>query len=179
MTHYRKAGNVTHCGAEILPEGKDILYIIIERVEFCEKVNIGGRTETNQFIAHFAPNPYTKLPMVLNRTNQGTLMKLFPEIGTDIDKIRNKAVRLTSEKARNIALDMYLPALRISKIPANPKDAPGTKSAAEKQPLTKENKLVWDQAVNFIKSGNSLAKIKEKYDISQEMETQLIKEAQA
>ena len=179
MTHYRKAGKVTHCGAEILPEGKDILYIVIDRVEFCEKVDIGGRTEANQFIAHFAPNPYTKLPMVLNRTNQGTLMKLFPEIGTDIDKIRNKAVRLTSEKARNIALDMYLPALRISKIPANPKDAPGTKSAVEKQPLTKENKLVWDQAVNFIKSGNSLAKIKEKYEISQEMETQLIKEAQA
>lgn len=179
MTHYRKAGKVTHCGAEILPEGKDILYIVIDRVEFCEKVDIGGRAETNQFIAHFAPNPYTKLPMVLNRTNQGTLMKLFPEIGTDIDKIRNKAVRLTSEKARNIALDMYLPALRISKIPANPKDAPGAKSVTEKQPLTKENKIVWDQAVNFIKSGNSLAKIKEKYEISQEVETQLIKEAQA
>lgn len=178
MTHYRKAGKVTHCGAEILPEGKDILYIVIERVEFCEKVDIGGRTETNQFIAHFAPNPYTKLPMVLNRTNQGTLMKLFPEIGTDIDKIRNKAVRLTSEKARNIALDMYLPALRISKIPANPKDAPGAKEATKKQPLTPENKAVWDQAVNYIKAGNSLAKIKEKYDISPEMETQLLKEAQ-
>lgn len=179
MTHYRKAGNITHCGAEILPDGKDILYIVIERIEFCEKVNIGGRNESNQFIAHFAPNPYTKLPMVLNRTNQGTLMKLFPEIGTDIDKIKNKAVRLTSEKARNIAMDMYLPALRISKIPANPKDAPGAKEAAAKTPLTKENKIVWDQAVNYIKAGNSLTQIKTKYDISPEVEEQLMKEAQA
>ena len=178
MTHYRRAGNITHCGAEILPDGKDIP-LIIERVEFCEKVNIGGRSESNQFIAHFAPNPYTKLPMVLNRTNQGVLMKLFPEIGVDIDKIRNKAVRLTSEKARNIALDMYLPALRISKIPANPKDAPGAKGTAEKTVLSRDNKIVWDQAVNFIKAGNSLTKIKEKYDISADVEKELLQEAQS
>lgn len=179
MTHYRKAGKVTHCGAEILPNGKDIMYIVIERVEFCEKVNIGGRTEENQFIAHFAPNPYTNLPMVLNRTNQGTLMKLFPEIGTDIDKLRNAPVRLTSEKARNIAMDMYLPALRISKIPANPKDNPNNPSkpsATQKTVLTKDNAKVWDQAVLFLKAGNDIEKIKAKYTVSEEVEKQLMEE---
>lgn len=181
MTHYRKAGRITHCGAEILPNGKDIPYIVIERVEFCEKVDIGGRTEENQFIAHFAPNPYTNLPMVLNRTNQGRLMKLFPEIGTDIDKLRNAPVRLTSEKARNIAMDMYLPALRISKVPANPKDNPNnaSKPATPNKPvLTKENEKIWSQAVQYLKAGHSIDKIKKNYDLSEEAEKQLMEEVQ-
>jgi hypothetical protein len=190
MTHYRKAGNISHCGAEILPNGKDIPYIVIERVEFHEKLTINGRANQNHFVAYFAPNPYTNLPMILNRINQITLMKLFPEIGTDIDKLRNAPVRLTSQKANNPSMGMMLPSLRISKIAANPKDAPSNTKATPtptptpapqpkpgKQAFPADDKATWDYAVNFLKEGNDIAKIKAKYDISEDIEQRLIEEA--
>lgn len=168
--HYRIGGNLTHCGCECLPGGKDIEYIIIEKIDYVSETKINGRTEQNVWIATFAKNPYTKLPMVLNSTNRKRLAKLYPDCDGYINLLKDVPVRLTREKCRDIQDGGETWGLRISRTPAK---------KPSKQPLTKENKLIWDQAVNFIKSGNSLAKIKEKYDISQEVETQLIKEAQA
>lgn len=171
LAHLRRGGNLTHAGVDILPEGKDIPYIVIEKIRLCKNVKVNGKTEEEAFIAKFAKNPYTNLNMLLNKTNKRTLLKLAGLTGEDsewrLEYIENFPVRLTKEKTNQMGWG-----LRISPIPAQ-------KPNTEKQPLTPDNKVLWDQAVNFIKSGNSLAKIKEKYDIPQEIEVQLIKEAQA
>lgn len=172
MTHYRKAGNISHCGAEILPDGKDIPYIVIERIEFKESLSVNGRADSNKFIAYFAPNPYTNLPMILNRINQIRLMKLFPECGVHIDTLKNVAVRLTSEEAKNPSMEgMKLPSLRISKIPAK-------KPTAEVIPFPIDNQKIWDNAVEFLKKGGDIAQIKAKYIISEDIEQELKKQAQ-
>lgn len=168
--HYRIGGNLTHCGCECLPSGKDIEYIVIEKIDYVDETKINGRTERNVWIATFEKNPYTKLPMVLNSTNRKRLAKLYPDCDGYINLLKNIPVRLTREKCRDIQDGGETWGLRISRTPA---------TKPSKQPLTPDNKVLWDQAVNFIKSGNSLAKIKEKYDIPQETEVQLIKEAQA
>lgn len=167
--HYRVGGNLTHCGCECLPGGKDIEYIVIEKIDYVAEAKINGRTEQNIWIATFAKNPYTNLPMVLNSTNRKRLAKLYPDCDGYINLLKKIPVRLTREKCRDIQDGGETWGLRISRTPAK---------KPSKQALTPENKAVWDQAVNYIKAGNSLAKIKEKYDISPEMETQLLKEAQ-
>ena len=68
--HYRTGGRLTHCGVECLPNGADIERIVIERIEYKEKEVINGRTEEGVWIAYFAPNPYTKLPFILNATRE-------------------------------------------------------------------------------------------------------------
>lgn len=171
--HYRVGGNLTHCGCECLPGGKDIEYIVIEKIEYLAEVKINGRTEKNMWVATFAKNPYTQLPMALNSTNRKRLAKLFPDCNGYINLLKNIPVRLTREKCRDISDGGETWGLRISKTPAK------KTAATDKTPLTKDNKIVWDQAVNYVKAGNSLSQIKTKYDISPEVEEQLMKEAQA
>jgi hypothetical protein len=67
--HYRVGGKLTHCGVEVLPGGKDIERIIIPRIEYKESEMINGRTENGVWVAHFAQNPYTTLPLILNADN--------------------------------------------------------------------------------------------------------------
>ena len=40
---------------------KDIEYIVIERIEYKDQENIGGRTEQGVWVAHFAKKPIYKL----------------------------------------------------------------------------------------------------------------------
>ena len=61
--HYRTGGKITHAGCEILPNGKDIEYIVISHIKFFEEHNVGGRKEENVWVAYFAPNPYTMSSM--------------------------------------------------------------------------------------------------------------------
>ena len=75
--HYRVGGKLTHCGVECLPQGKDIERIIIARIEYKESEMINGRTENGVWVAHFAQNPYTSLPLILNATNRKRLVKLL------------------------------------------------------------------------------------------------------
>lgn len=116
--HYRTGGRLTHCGVECLPNGEDIERIVIERIEYKDKESINGRVEEGVWIAHFAPNPYTKLPLILNATNRKRLVKQFPECDGYPARLKNVAVRLTKEKCRDVQDGGETWGLRISKIPA-------------------------------------------------------------
>lgn len=123
--HYRVGGKLTHCGVECLPQGQDIPRIIIESIEYKESEEINGRRETGVWIAHFAPNQYTKLPFILNATNRKRLIKQFPECDGYPARLKNIAVRLTKERCRDVTDGGETWGLRISRIPADPE--PGKK----------------------------------------------------
>lgn len=38
--HYRIGGNLTHCGCECLPGGKDIEYIVIEKIDYVAETRL-------------------------------------------------------------------------------------------------------------------------------------------
>jgi hypothetical protein len=121
--HYRVGGKLTHAGVEMLPGGKDIERIIIARIEYKESEMINGRTENGVWVAHFAQNPYTTLPLILNATNRKRLVKLFPDCDGYIARLENVPVRLTKEKTRDVQDGGETWGLRISKIPALPEAA--------------------------------------------------------
>lgn len=154
--HYRKGGKLTHCGVECLPDGKDIERIIIARIEYKESEMINGRTENGVWVAHFAPNPYTDLPFILNATNRKRLVKQFPECDGYPARLENVAVRLTREKTRDVQDGGETWGLRISKIPAAAAEAPKKKVVPE----SKIDAIVeWAQ-----KNGYDFEKVAEVYD---------------
>ncbi len=159
--HYRKGGKLTHAGVECLPDGKDIERIIIARIEYKESEMINGRTETGVWVAHFAQNPYTNLPMILNATNRKRLVKQFPECDGYPARLENVPVRLTREKTRDVQDGGETWGLRISKIPA---------SAAP----TTQKKVVTEDKVQVIvewakKNKKSIADIEAMYDIESDV----------
>lgn len=191
--HYRTGGKLTHCGCECLPGGKDIQYIVIERIEFKASESIGGRTESNIWVAHFAPNPYTKLPMVLNATNRKRLAKLYPDCNGYINLLKNIPVRLTKEKCRDAQDGGDTWGLRISKMkPSAPQQGAAEirqqyqqgqpAPAAPAQPQAKQELLMTDdamvsQAVTYLKGGGSIDAIRAKYSMSPETEKALLDKA--
>lgn len=161
--HYRKGGKLTHCGVECLPEGKDIERIIIARIEYKESEMINGRTENGVWIAHFAPNPYTTLPMLLNATNRKRLVKQFPECDGYPARLENIAVRLTKERTRDVQDGGETWGLRISKLPAAP----------EKTPAPAQRKVIQEDQVQTIvdwakKNGKTIDDIAALYDFASE-----------
>lgn len=202
--HYRTGGKLTHCGCECLPGGRDIQYIIIERIEYKETEEIAGRRESNIWVAHFAPNPYTKLPMVLNATNRKRLAKLYPDCNGYINLLKNIPVRLTKEKCRDAQDGGDTWGLRISKMrptvpqqgateirrqyqhgsasgpapvqQAQPQAAPTP--AQEKQTLELTDEAMVSQAITYLKNGGNIESIKNKYNLSAETEKELLKRAQ-
>lgn len=171
--HYRTGGKLTHAGCEMLPSGKDIEYIVIERIEYKDQENIGGRTEQGVWVAHFAKNQYTNLPMVLNSTNRKRIAKLFPEVDGYINKLKNVAVRLTREKTRDpqdIGGETW--GLRISRMPAK-------KPAAPKKEKIEVSSDKWDKCVEWIMSGKDVESLRKWYDITKEVEDALLKDASA
>lgn len=192
--HYRTGGKLTHCGCECLPGGRDIQYIVIERIEYKETEEIGGRRENNIWIAHFAPNPYTKLPMVLNATNRKRLAKLYPDCNGYINLLKNIPVRLTKEKCRDAQDGGETWGLRISKMRSTapqqgaaeirqqyqqgPASAPAPAPAQAKQTLGLTDDAMVSQAITYLKNGGDIENIKKKYNLSAETEKELLKRAQ-
>lgn len=194
--HYRTGGKLTHCGCECLPGGRDIPYIVIERIEYKDSEEIGGRRESNIWVAHFAPNPYTKLPMVLNATNRKRLAKLYPDCNGYINLLKNIPVRLTKEKCRDAQDGGETWGLRISKMrPTAPQQgaaeirqqyqqgiapapAPAPAPAQAKQTLELTDDAMVSQAITYLKNGGDIETIKKKYNLSAETEKELLKRAQ-
>lgn len=117
---------------------------------------INGRTENGVWVAHFAQNPYTNLPMLLNATNRKRLVKLFPECDGYPARLENVAVRLTKEKTRDVQDGGETWGLRISRIPA----------AEEPQ-----KKVVTEDKVQAVvdwakKNGLTIEQIADKYDFA-------------
>ena len=157
--HYRQGGRLTHCGVECLPGGKDIERIIIARIEYKESEMINGRTENGVWVAYFAPNPYTSLPMLLNATNRKRLVKLFPECDGYPARLENVPVRLTKERTRDVQDGGETWGLRISKIPASEAHAaaPATKKVVPEDKV--DSVIAWAK-----KNGYSFEKVAEMYD---------------
>jgi len=168
--HYRVGGRLTHAGIECLPDGKDIERIIIARIEYKESEMINGRKENGVWVAHFAPNPYTDLPFILNATNRKRLVKQFPECDGYPARLENVAVRLTREKTRDVQDGGETWGLRISKIPAAPEAAP-----AKKKVITADKIEV---VVKWAKEGNlDIDQIAERYDFeTDEIRQEIIKQ---
>ena len=139
--HYRVGGKLAHAGVEMLPEGKDIPRIVIERIEYKESEEINGRRESGIWIAHFAPNPYTTLPLILNSTNRKRLVKQFPECESYPARLKNVAVRLTKERCRDVQDGGETWGLRISKTPADPAPAAPAPAAPAKKKVITEDKI--------------------------------------
>jgi len=155
--HYRVGGKLTHAGVEMLPEGKDIERIIIARIEYKESEMINGRTENGVWIAHFAPNPYTNLPFILNSTNRKRLVKRFPDCDGYLARLSNVAVRLTKEKCRDVQDGGETWGLRISKLDP----APDQEIKARKTITDDKVQSVIDWA---IKNGKTISDIGKMYD---------------
>jgi len=156
--HWRTTAKALHCGVEMLPDGKDIDYIVIEHIEYKDKENIAGRMESNKAIAYFAENPYTKLPMVLNATNCKRLEKLS---GTPLlNKLTNFAVHLTKEKCRDVQDGGETYGLRISKLPAK----------QPSKPILDAKHTNWGKCIDYLKQGNTVQNLRKGYEISEEVE---------
>lgn len=156
--HFRTGGNITHAGIEVLPAGKDIEYIVLESIEFKESEQVNGRKQAGVWIGHFAKNPYTSLPWVINSTNRRRLAKLFPECEGYLARLHNVAIRLTREKTRDPQEGGECWGLRVSLIPAKQPEAPAKKAIQEDQIQT-----IVDWAK---KNSYGIEKIAEKYDFA-------------
>lgn len=167
--HYRTGGHLTHCGVECLPQGQDIPRIIIERIEYKEKEVINGRTEEGVWIAYFAENPYTKLPLILNATNRKRLVKQFPECDGYPARLKNVAVRLTKEKCRDVQDGGETWGLRISKIPA----ASEAEEAKPKRKVLPADKV--DVVVKWaLDKGLSVEEVEKTYEMSAEVKALVV-----
>lgn len=172
--HYRTGSKITHAGCEMLPDGKDIPYIVIEKIEFKAMEEIAGRKENGVWVATFAPNPYTKLPMILNATNRKRLAKLARN--DMINLIKNFPVRLCKEECKDAADGGMTMGLRISKLPATePKVATPPPPPKQKQELTIEHPD-WNNCVNFLKGDGAMTSLEARFIISDEVKTKLISE---
>lgn len=118
---------------------------------------INGRTETGVWVAHFAPNPYTSLPMLLNATNRKRLVKQFPECDGYPARLENVPVRLTKEKTRDVQDGGETWGLRISKIPAAEAPAPAQKKVISEDKI--DAIVAWAKSKAF-----GIEQIAEKYD---------------
>lgn len=173
--HYREGSKATHAGCEILPEGKDI-EIVIASIDFKQTEKVAGRTETNVWVAHFAANPYTQLPMILNATNRKRLVKLFPECQGYLNQLENVAVRLTKEVCRD-PNGGQTEGLRVSMIPAR---QPQVSQPAPAAPAPKaEKKTLTADSVETIvawmkEKGKTIEDVKNAYIVPEEIENAII-----
>jgi len=157
--HYRVGGRLTHCGVECLPNGQDIPRIVIERIEYKDKEMINGRAEEGVWVAHFAKNPYTELPFILNATNRKRIVKQFPDCEGYLARLKNIPVRLTKEKCRDVQDGGETWGLRISRIPAAEAEEPAKKK------VVPEDKV--DSIVSWArKNGYDINKVAEVYDFA-------------
>lgn len=165
--HWRQGGKIEYCGVEILPNGKDIESIIIDQITYHDRLKVQGSEKDGVWTCHFTPNPYTKLPMLLNSTNRKRLSKQAKT--PYLEKIKNFAVRLTQEETRDVQDGGLTMGLRISKIPAKQQPL----ASAPKEVLTKDHEN-WQKCVDYMKSGKPLKDLSKKYIISTQVEKELL-----
>lgn len=164
LIHWKVGGKLHYAGVEILPNMADIEYIVIDHITFHETLDVQGRQQNNVWLAHFVKgNGYTDLPFILNTTNRRRICK---QAKTNyLQTVKNFAVRLTSEKARDMSGEGgEVDALRVSKIPAK---------QPTKEKLTQSH-ANWQKCVDYVKSGKPVSDLLSKYEISAEVEKELI-----
>lgn len=124
--YYKRGSKSDFASVDMLPNGKDIPRIIITEIKFHEQLSINGRKETECWTAKFEQNPWCNKEMVLNSTNKTRIAKQHwndkVEDGSAcegrINLLKNIAVRLTREEARDVQNGGTTYGLRISRLPA-------------------------------------------------------------
>jgi hypothetical protein len=134
LRHYRMGGKLSHHGTEVLPGGRDI-EIFISHIVWHDELSVGGQNQKGMWEAYFCPNPYTKLPIILNATNRKRLFRLS---GTPyLETLKDFPIRLTQEKARDVRDGGETMGIRISMIkPKNPVRTDAKQISKEKDILT-------------------------------------------
>lgn len=164
LLHYKWGGNASHADISILPEGKDIPFIVIDHIEAREDEVING-VKKDSFVAIFKDNPYTKLPMVLNKTNKDRLLKLANQDEWHLLFVKNFPVRLTYEPTK------LGNGLRISKLPAS---VPQTTSQPPKKQELTPTHPDWQKCVDFLATGGgTIPQLEGRYAISDAVKTTL------
>lgn len=158
--HIRTGGNLLHCSVEMLPEGKDIPYIVIEKFTRAKNEKTGTTVKEDCILAHFAKNPYTTLPWMLNYKNKKTLCKLAGVDEWGLLGVVNLPVTITRE---NTSMGW---GLRASSIPA--------KDPNQAKPVLTSQHENWKKVLEYVQKGGAVADIKAKYEVSAEVEKELI-----
>lgn len=189
--YYKRGSKSDFASVDMLPGGRDIPRIIIEEIKFHEQLTINGRKETECWTAKFAPNPWCNKEFVLNSTNKTRIAKQHwndtVEDGTAcegrINLLKNIAVRLTKEEARDVQNGGTTYGLRISRLgPASEEEMAkwmvehGYAQAPASRKVITEDKV--DAIVSWAKSkGIGIDQIAEKYDFASDAVKQAIIDA--
>jgi len=177
--YYKRGSKSDFAAVDMLPGGQDIPRIVIEKITFHENITINGRKETEIFTAKFAENPWCNKEMVLNSTNKTRIAKQHwndpVEDGTPcegrINLLKNIAVRLTKEEARDVQNGGTTYGLRISRIgPASEQEmAKWMSDHGYSQAQTAQKKVISESQIDKIvdwakKKGYDFAKVADIYD---------------
>lgn len=188
--YYKRGSKSDFASVDMLPSGKDIPRIIIEEIKFHEQLMINGRKETECWTARFEQNPWCNKEFVLNSTNKTRIAKQHwndtVEDGTPcegrINLLKNIAVRLTKEEARDVQNGGTTYGLRISRIPAASEEEMakwlvenGYAQAPQKKVITADKvQVIVDWA---LKNKKTLADIEAMYDFeSDDIKKKIIEE---
>ena len=174
--YYKRGSKSDFASVDMLPGGRDIPRIIIEEIKFHEQLTINGRKETECWTAKFAPNPWCNKEFVLNSTNKTRIAKQHwndtVEDGTAcegrINLLKNIAVRLTKEEARDVQNGGTTYGLRISRLgPASEEEMAKwmvEHGYAKKKVVTEDKvQVVVDWAK---KNGLTIEQVADKYDFA-------------
>lgn len=192
-TYYKRGSKSDFAAVDMLPGGKDIPRIIISKITFHEQITINGRKETEIFTATFAPNPWCNKDFVLNSTNKARIAKAhwndIVEDGTAcegrIDLLKNIAVRLTKEEARDVQNGGTTFGLRVSRTPAASEQEMAKwlqEHGYTQQTQTSQKKAIQENQIQTIvdwakKNGLTINQIAEKYDFASDTVKQAIIDA--
>ncbi len=171
LRHYRIGGKLTHHGVEILPNGKDI-EIYISRIQYHDRLNVGGREEQGVWTASFLPNPHTTLDIILNSTNRKRLAKLAKT--PYLETVKDFPIRLTQEKTRDVRDGGETMGLRVSLIPAkNPIRTDAIQQPKQTLPIEGE---AFDKVKAYLDSRGQIAEVEKKWIITDEVKQKLLAE---
>lgn len=182
--YYRRGSKSDFAAVDMLPGGADIPRIVIEKITFHEDISINGRKDKEIFTAKFAQNPWCNKEMVLNSTNKSRIAKMYwntpVEDGTPcegrINLLKNIAVRLTKEEARDVQMGGTTYGLRISKIgPASEQEMQKwmvEHGFAKSAPAAPQKKVLPEDKVQAVidwarEKGKTVADLEALYEMSQ------------
>ncbi len=152
LTHWRKLVNTAYIGAYSMPTDGSNIILTIKNVVREAVTGEGGKKEECT-VAYFQED---SKPMILNRTNCKAIAAAYKT--PYIEEWSGLKVEITVANVK-VAGDV-VEALRIlPKVPTKPQKIV---MVVDSEPFNK--------AVAYVKAGNSLANVKDKYDISPEVE---------
>ena len=157
-THWKKAFNKDYLGSWDLEEGKD-LKVTIKYVEVRELINSTG-TKEKRNVAIFKEDIK---PMILNVDSCKKLKKFTGS--SYIEDWSNTSVQIYVKE--NIkAFGEYTDGLRFR-----------DRQPVNKKPQLLPNTDAWKGAIDYLKAGNLIDKIEQKYQISEKNREQLLSDA--